>query len=676
MRLDKIILNNFLTYDNLEYNFEQKPLLVQGINLTDENQKSNGTGKSAMQTGIEFCITATNSRDVRDLDLVSYGQKEARAQLFVSCDVRKETIHIDWTIKVKGSNKLSLYKLVDKEEDLWEEVSFSNVNDGKKWILNWFDISKEDLFSYFIINKSRFKSFFKSSNKEKVDLINRFSDASIIEGLENIDNSELELDASIKQADINKVEGKIEMIQTNLFRQENRDLEAERKAEVEELNENIDDLRLKIEDKKMDLNDERQELAEDMALLKKSIKTYSDINDTLAEANKALDNFTEIDYSEKLDDLEEEIDSLEEDIDLQNEFKKDWETKQYKVDSLLSQINAKLSGSITCPSCNHEFVLEGDIEELKNNKDSALSMIPKINDKIEDCKKEIGNLEAKSKLIEGKISEIEKKIEDKKSEKRSLLNTVDEILAKLRNEKTKIDNLERGQRRYESAIEDIERDIKNHENEIKEIEAEIKGLKTSNNEDLITTLKEDLSSLELTKTTLNKELSDINDKIYLRNQWKVNFKKFRGYLANQSLEVMQYHCNRYLVDMKSDLRVKFEGFKELANGSLKDEISAKVIRNGERSFSSFSGGERARLLFASILANRHMINKTHKYGGLDFLSIDEVLEGADSVGLQQLMKSIRGLNITAMVITHVSDENASSDVLTIVKENGISKIKE
>ena len=80
------------------------------------------------------------------------------------------------------------------------------------------------------------------------------------------------MDASIKQADINKVEGKIEMIQTNLFRQENRDLEAERKAEVEELNENIDDLRLKIKDKEMDLNDEKQELAEDMALLKKSIK--------------------------------------------------------------------------------------------------------------------------------------------------------------------------------------------------------------------------------------------------------------------------------------------------------------------------------------------------------------------------------------------------------------------
>ena len=186
MRLKKIILNNFLTYESLEYEFERRPLLVQGLNLTDENQKSNGAGKSAIQTGIEYCITASNSRDVRDAELVAYGHKEARAQLIVSCDIRKETIHIDWTLKVKGSNKLSLHKLVDEEEDLWEDVSFSNVNDGKKWILNWFGISKDDLFNYFIINKSRFKSFFKSSNREKVDLINRFSDASIIDGLEEV----------------------------------------------------------------------------------------------------------------------------------------------------------------------------------------------------------------------------------------------------------------------------------------------------------------------------------------------------------------------------------------------------------------------------------------------------------------------------------------------------------
>ena len=186
MKLDKLILENFLSYDYLEYDFTDKPLLIQGLNKTDEDQKSNGSGKSGMQTGIEFCITASNSRDVRDIELITYGKTSANTQLFATCDVRKETIHINWTIKAKGSNSVVIKLSKDGKE--FTEVNVSNVNDSKKFILAWFAISRDDLFNYYLINKSRFKSFFKSSNKEKVDLINRFSDASIIEGLENIDN--------------------------------------------------------------------------------------------------------------------------------------------------------------------------------------------------------------------------------------------------------------------------------------------------------------------------------------------------------------------------------------------------------------------------------------------------------------------------------------------------------
>ena len=147
-------------------------------------------------------------------------------------------------------------------------------------------------------------------------------------------------------------------------------------------------------------------------------------------------------------------------------------------------------------------------------------------------------------------------------------------------------------------------------------------------------------------------------------------------LANKSLEIIEFHCNRYLHDMGSDLKVKIDGFKVLADGSIKDEITAKVVRGQERTFSSFSGGEQGRLLFASILANRHMINSTHPYGGLDFLSVDEVFEGVDGIGLASLVQSAKQLEVACMIVTHVTDrENDSEDILTIVKENGISNIK-
>ena len=145
MKLVKLKLENFLTYEELEYNFEDKALLVQGINLTDKNQKSNGSGKSAIQTGIEFALTASNSRGVNDVELVTYGFDKSKVQLFIECESRKETLEIEWTIKTKGSNLLSL-KINENE------LSFSNVNDGKKQILNWLGISKEDLFNYLTLS--------------------------------------------------------------------------------------------------------------------------------------------------------------------------------------------------------------------------------------------------------------------------------------------------------------------------------------------------------------------------------------------------------------------------------------------------------------------------------------------------------------------------------------------
>ena len=148
------------------------------------------------------------------------------------------------------------------------------------------------------------------------------------------------------------------------------------------------------------------------------------------------------------------------------------------------------------------------------------------------------------------------------------------------------------------------------------------------------------------------------------------------YLANQSLSVMEYHNNRYLATMGSDLRVKLGGFKVRADGTIKEEITATIIRERERSFASFSGGEKGRLLFASILANRHMINETHPYGGLDFLFIDEVLDATDGTGIDDMIDSVKDFGFPIMIVSQVTSENSESNenVLLIVKENEISTI--
>jgi len=715
MKLEKLIAKDFLTYQNLEYDFVNKPLLVQGRNLTDDGQASNGSGKSGLQTMIEFCITASNSRGVRDNELISYGEKESEVQLIASCDVRKERIHISWTIKLKGSNKLTIVK--QKYNGDWEEVSFSNLNDGKKWITNWFDISKEDLFNYFLINKARFKSFFESSNKEKVDLINRFSDASIIEGLEDLDIEELQGKFNHLEREEIRVQTRIEVKMDQLFEEKSRDLVEEFAEQVEDLNEDVQALEGNIksmaegikgkEGSIGDLNLHNQDLLLDikddlvgLSLMTKDIEEHQKETESIEKDLKAIqtlvDEFKGLDKAEEKEELRDEVDDSEDQVRGYDDSIDEYENKKEQVLSLIQQINVKLSGTITCPSCEHDFILEGDIDELQEKKKSAESIIVKIENKI------ASSIAAQKILNDDIVTFYESIKELKLQEEKSLegksvfLKDLNEIRTKLSNHETKTRRLNKEYERASDDIKDLEKSIEDNKNSIKyskgliklnvetiesykiqliSIEAQIKALKPISNKSDISLLQKEVKVLEDSKITLIKEKSVIGDEIYKINQWKVNFKQFRLHLANQSLEVIEYHSNRYLTEMGSDLKVKLEGYKTLASGAVKDEITTKIIRNVERSFSSFSGGEKGRLLFASILANRYMINSTHKYGGLDFLSIDEVFEGVDSVGLKSLIKSAKDLGIAVMIITHVTDENVNDDILLIEKINGESIIK-
>lgn len=715
MILEKLILEDFLTYERLEHTFEKRPLMVQGLNLTDERQKSNGSGKSGMQTGIEFCITATNSRGVSDKELVSFGQKEARVQLIASCDVRKERIHIDWVIKIKGSNKLTLTKQAYNGD--WEEISFSNVNDGKKYILAWFAISKEDLFNYYIINKTRFKSFFKSSNKEKVDLINRFSDASIVEGLEKIDNTELQFEYDNLKTEISKLEGKVEITEENITKEENRDFKSELDEVIGDIKEEIESIEEKIDVEKATIEDiEKQKIEcnKDIELAKSSIveieelkkpilkkiaaeeKLLESVKIDLISAEGLVKEFVKTDWGKERKDYELDLKEDNKNLDSENKVKEKQAEQETKILKVLKDIEVKLGGKITCPSCSTDFILDGNLDELEQKKSKVNSLKEQLSKNQKKTDSSIIGVKKSITSLEKDIAAINKKEELENSEKNKLVEAVNAVNSKISVFEKNIANLKKEIVAHDSditeennalaetelelkqldiSIDNCNKSISNYNTEIKNYKTEIDNKKVGNNKAIIKGLKFELSVFKDDIKAKSITLQELGDKIYSRNQWATNFKQFRMYLANQSLEAIEFHCNRYLSGMGSDLKVKMEGYKMLANGTYKDEITAKVVRGTERTFQSFSGGEQGRLLFASILANRHMINSTHPYGGLDFLSVDEVFEGVDSIGLKHLVRSAKQLEICVMLITHVTDEEVGEDTLLIVKENGISSIR-
>ena len=713
MKLKKIILENFLTYEELEYSFQDKALLVQGVNLTDKNQKSNGSGKSAIQTGIEFALTASNSRGVNDKELVTYGFDKSKVKLYIECDSRKETLSIEWTIKTKGSNLLSL-KINE------DELSFSNVNDGKKQILDWLGISKEDLFNYFIINSTRFKSFFGSSNREKVDLINRFSDSSIIDGLEKIDNSKLEEEKENIEISINKIKGGVDAIKEQIeeaknfdFTKELEDTKMDIMGEISENNFFIDELKKEIKKLDLDKKDIDDEIDEFKVEIKRLEDSKSDLDGSIKEqeaivanSKKAYDDKVVENDSIVVQDFSKDIYQLDVDIELFEDYKdglydelKKVDLDITKVNKFLSGVDVKLGGSITCPSCTHVFILDGDREVLLDKKSKGDELLIKfekskkeIEDKITKWSNKLNDSKSKKNSIVLQEHEDNKLSRERESILRGLRDTLtkgEDTLSQLKRKPLKIDKsiAETNESIGEAKLErkDIKKEqdfikntkIEDLKSKNKSLEKEMSELKVSNNVETIKKLKDSIKDREKKLLVLDKDLIEVNDKIYNRNKWANNFKQFRLHLANKSLETMQYRTNEFLKELGNDILVRLDGYKVKANGTIKEEISATIIRDGERTFSSLSGGEQVRVLFSSILANRYLINATHPHGGLDFLSVDEVFDKIDSLGMKYLIRSAKRLETCIMVISHVSDEDlAGEDILTIVKENGVSKIKQ
>ena len=677
MRLDRAVVKNFLTYENLDYNFSRNPLLVQGRNLTEEDQESNGSGKSGLFTAIEFCITASNSRDVRDNELVMFGEKQANAELYASCDIRKEQLHIAWLIKVKGSNVLTLKKKSYDGE--WEQISFSNVNDGKRYIMNWFDIEKEDLFNYYIINKSRFKTFFKASNKEKVELINRFSDASIVDGLDKIDNTNLQTEYDVIKSNIDRFDGKVELIEEQIVGEKSKDVDAENEGEKIRIKDEIEDARDIQIDVLEEIKEFEEKLTSDQGELKDLEGQLVNLESNVTRANELITQYKSKDYDSVQGAIVEKLNLQRDLYSDQDDDISQLDKKSLKLGKLIKELDVELSGTIVCPSCSTEFTLDckhGTLDEVKAKMDRAKQIEMQIEDKKKSHSDVMDSISEKMEELNDEIVKINESRDVDAQQKQFLISAFNKATTDVQILNKNILRLEGDVNEHKKDIADCEADIKKLDLTIKTLHNDLKNVGTNTSVINTDALEVSLQGLKAIKVELQSNLEERGDEIYKRNQWANNFKQFRAHLANQSLEAIEFHMNRYLDGMDSDLKVKMEGFKMLANGTFKDEITAKIIRTVERSFNSFSGGERGRLLFAAILANRHMLNSTHKYGGLDFLSIDEVFEGVDSLGLKKLVKSAKQLDIAVMIITHVTDEEVNDDILLIEKINGISYVKE
>jgi chromosome segregation ATPase len=665
-----IILTNFLSHKFTSYDYKDGFRVIQGVNLDvdDNNEESNGSGKSSLLEAELFCLTSLSARDIVSADLIKDGEDFASVEFLLYETKLKHYLKIKRNIFLKKSSILEISFIKDDVEKLEE---FATITDGNNLILKILGISQSDLINFYLISKEKYKSFYKSSDSNKKEIISRFSGSDLLENIETIIEEDLkEPNNKLKslQEELLKIQGSIETYIEDLNNLDEKAFNEQKNKDILYIEEQIKGHQIEIkliegEKNKIFLLKEQQEkeLKQTQQILKQKQQEIENFS-LLAPKEEDL-----IFINEKKQQIDKKISIIQDEINESNKSIK--ETKIFIAES-----EAKIAGEINCPHCKKSFILGNEninIEEIKKTIEEAnLEIILPLEKEIKEKEQKIERInleyfeinEEKKKYNE-KVKQYEENLRIKTKEKTLILNEISSIENSIT---TNINNL---------SLKD--KLIKSYDTNIYSLQEQIETLKKSN----LIAKKEELelkiNNKKKEKENIDKQLQILNEEIFEKSKWISIFLNFKSWLANKAIKNIEGQTNFILSEMNSELQVKIEGMTLLSDGkTIRDKISTSILRNGLPAglLGKFSGGEKGKIEIATILAFQKMLNMSCSNGGLDLMTVDEILESISRRGMTKLINSLQTLNSNIKLITHVYlDKDFPNITETIVKSKGISQ---
>ncbi len=677
----EVTAKNFQSFESLNYKFNVgKSNLIQGENLSDKGQESNGAGKSTLAEIVYYCCIGSSSTGKRDFKLIRRGESESNISFSLLNSIDKSTLRIERDLFLKKSSSLRIFINEENQSD-----KFATINDGNEFVLRLLGISADDLKNFYIINRERFKPFFKLSDTDSRELISRFSKLSFNDKLNTLLTKDIEESQNILKdlleekdgVNINVVEcnSKIEALEDQI----KSIIENDSPEKVQEAKDKSISL---IKEQIQQIELEKQSIIKSNEFIKDRIEAQKQLKiDCEIQRNlilRTIDRLGKIDYSEKINSQDLKIINIGKQLSLKKTQKTEIENNIQDLNKERSGIEIILSGKIVCPNCSNEFVphnetplveIESLLEEVDKTITTLSTDLDNINDKIKGFEKEKVQLEKDFSLIS-----------KQNSKKISLISKYSNLLQSfsLSSYDNKISGLVQEENINKTKISSFTDQIKTKESEIENIKKSTNdnSLVLSNLKQAIESNQKILKEYEEILVEIDKSIEDQTKVIENKKAWSLYFKQFYIYLTNQCLKDIQDLCNKFLEQIDTNLRVQVEGFKYLSDGSVKESINTVILRDNieEDDYRSFSGGERAKLTLSTILAFQELINNNCSRGGLDLLFIDEILDAVDGEGMRSFIEALNSITKTIYLTTHISIKGKEDNVVLIRKVNNKSYI--
>lgn len=421
-KLKLIEAENLCAFRSLAYTPHQGvTTLIFGDNRDNDSQQSNGAGKSALLECIAVGITGSPLRKIRSEEIINDTAEECRIRLHFVNDADEEEMEIRRRIPRKGASSVACILYRGGKEVTTDEAVQPSVDAYNRYILEKLGITRDELLNNFILSKYRYEDFLSSSDKEKKEIINRFSNGILVdEAIARVEADMEPLSGEQRDAalELAGMDGRVEMLLEQIRKEEEAGAERGRTREnrIRELEASIASKRALMRDRTGTVAAcERQ--VEEIRRADEALQELEGGDAPLEECLKGIGKFMPLfpgagqtDWNgavaakkeslraaeARLDDHDRVLCSLEKELE---EKRKAWELfkagfaafhedyreksaatagalqemdnrlrdlasrieelrhKRRVVSAGIDELSNKLAGSIKCPSCGHEFLV-------------------------------------------------------------------------------------------------------------------------------------------------------------------------------------------------------------------------------------------------------------------------------------------------------------------------------
>lgn len=571
-KLKTIEAENLCAFRHLSYTLQQGvTTLIFGDNRDNDSQQSNGAGKSAFLECIAIGITGSPLRKIRSEEIINDTAEECRINLHLANNVSNEELIVSRCIPRKGTSTVACTLRRGGRKVETDEAVQPSVDAYNRYILNKLGITRDELLNNFILSKYRYEDFLSSSDREKKEIINRFSNGILVdeaiarveEDIEPLHNAQKKIDLELAGID-----GRIEMLQEQIDRETAAGEERGRTRATR-----IADLEASIASKREQIRDRKESVAETDSALEKirqvdeALQELESSDASLEECLKAIEAFMPLFPNARRTDWNRALRLKKEDMEVARaslanldaavkhaegtlaqkqaaweRFKKDYagfclhyeeqtashQSRLQEIDSQLrdlagrlddlrrkrrtvstgiDELSNKLAGSITCPACGHEFLVAH----------------PGFD--IEAGTKELRLRQQQLCEVNGRIETGEKQSEEVEMQQNRIRTERRDIENEHRDWEQKLSEHERAVRSATSSVEDAEHNRKRTQAGIAAMQEEIDGIRRKVFDEVFgfidernTALgrekrkaEEDIRSAECAVDTLKETIREVNE---------------------------------------------------------------------------------------------------------------------------------------------------------------------